>query len=390
MDLSLGSALSAVAIDHGGTLAVATERGLMILSLDGAGPLTRSVERLPEQSHLSISRDGRFAVLGGPAVVPVPLTVYRRAESDYASLTDFPITAAVWAAAVPGHPGEGGDQLAVWGGVVGDEMSGSLFRLDTPDAPSLLSTAQIDGLTAGDVDPRLRWIVADSVVTGQVHVYDLESGDVVTTLPLPASGEGLTGIRFDPSGGRLLVSSSGGHSVLYDTDTWNPRQVRIVDQHDIAVGYWNDDGSLLATASSNGQITIRDGETFEAIRHMAGPLATLNIGTGGPLIFSTDDSLLLTDHDNVARLWDVGSGQQIGIDMTTSDGTNSGVNAGAELQLVTGTDSRALVWNLDTDSWADVACRAAGSNLTAAEWDQWGPRDEAHRAICEQFPTTPR
>jgi WD40 repeat protein len=322
----------------------------------------------------------------------VPLTVYRRADDDgtYQALTDFPITAAVWAAAVPGHPRAGGDPLAVWGEIVGDEVSSSLFRLDTPDAPSLVSAVHVDGLTAGDIDPRRRWLVADSVVTQRVHVYDLQSGDVVTELPLPVTGEELTGIRFDPSGGRLLVSSSSGQSTLYDTETWTPRDAAVVAQHDIAVGYWNDDGSLLATAAPDGKITIRDGETFEAIRHMAGPLATLNIGTGGPLIFSTDDSLLLTDHDNVARLWDVGSGQQIGIDMTTSDGTNSGVNAGAELQLVTGTDSRALVWNLDTDSWADVACRAAGSNLTAAEWDQWGPRDEAHRAICEQFPTTPR
>lgn len=253
--------------------------------------------RLPGSSQWFVT--SMLPVLGPSAAYPMPLTVYRRADGDgtYVSLTDFPVTGAVWAAAAPGHPEAGGDVLAVvWGGVVGDEMSGSMFRLDTPGAPSLLSTAQIDGLTAGDLDPRLRWIVADSIVTGRVHVYDLQSGSIVTTLPMPASDEELTGIRFDPAGGRLLVSSSGGHSELYDTETWTRRDEGIVDQHDIAVGYWNDDGSLLATASSNGQITIRDSETFEEIRHLAGPQATLN----------------LTDHDNVARLWDVGSGQQIG------------------------------------------------------------------------------
>ena len=391
IDVGIGSALSAVTVDRG-LLAVATQRGLAIVSIDGSGPLSHSVERQPDQAQLSISRDGRFAVLGGSALYPVPLTVYRRAADDgtYRALTDFPITAAVWAAAVPGHPRAGGDPLAVWGEIVGDEVSSSLFRLDTPDAPSLVSTAHVDGFTAGDIDPRQRWLVADSVDTQRVHVYDFQSGDVVTELPLPVTGEELTGIRFDPSGRRLLVSSSSGQSKLYDTETWTPRDDAVVAQRDIAVGYWNDDGSLLATAASDGQITIRDGETFEAIRHMAGPVATLNLGTGGPLIFSADDSLLITDHDNVARLWDVDSGQQIGVDMTTTDGTNSGINTGDELQLITGTPSSALIWNLDPDSWADIACRAAGSNLSPAEWDQWGARDEPHRTVCEQFPLAAR
>jgi hypothetical protein len=72
--------------------------------------------------------------------------------------------------------------------------------------------------------------------------------------------------------------------------------------------------------------------------------------------------------------------------MITAEATNSGANHGDALQLITGTSDSALIWNLDTDSWADIACAAAGSNLTEAEWAQWGPRDEDHRPICEEFP----
>lgn len=39
------------------------------------------------------------------------------------------------------------------------------------------------------------------------------------------------------------------------------------------------------------------------------------------------------------------------------------------LQLVTGTEQSALVWNLDVESWPETACRTAGSNLSQAEWD---------------------
>lgn len=197
---------------------------------------------------------------------------------------------------------------------------------------------------------------------------------------------GVTGIRFDPSGDRLLVSSRSGQSDLYDTEAWTLVDTPAVAEHDIAVGYWNRDGSLVATASSKGQITIRNGETFEPIRHMVGAVGTFNSGQGVPLLFSNNDALLLSSHDNVARLWDVATGQQIGVDMVTAERTIAGINTGDALQLITGTEEGALIWNLDTESWADVACRSAGSNLTRAEWEQWGPRDEEYGAICGQFP----
>lgn len=56
------------------------------------------------------------------------------------------------------------------------------------------------------------------------------------------------------------------------------------------------------------------------------------------------------------------------------------------LRLITGTDVSALIWNLDTDTWADLACRVAGSNLTADEWERLGPRDNEPHAICPQYP----
>lgn len=54
--------------------------------------------------------------------------------------------------------------------------------------------------------------------------------------------------------------------------------------------------------------------------------------------------------------------------------------------MVTAGERSVQVWNLDMSEWPEIACRAAGSNLTRDEWAQWGPRDEDYRAICPQYP----
>ena len=39
--------------------------------------------------------------------------------------------------------------------------------------------------------------------------------------------------------------------------------------------------------------------------------------------------------------------------------------------LVTATEDQLLVWEIDPDSWPDIACAAAGRSLTAAEWAEF-------------------
>lgn len=61
-------------------------------------------------------------------------------------------------------------------------------------------------------------------------------------------------------------------------------------------------------------------------------------------------------------------------------------NSGETIRLVTETGSGIHIWNLDTSTWFDTACDAAGRNMTRAEWDQFGPRDTDYRATCAQYP----
>ena len=54
-------------------------------------------------------------------------------------------------------------------------------------------------------------------------------------------------------------------------------------------------------------------------------------------------------------------------------------------QAVSGV-GQVLVWDVDTAHWGDIACRAAGRNLTGEEWRLYLPPGEPYRPTCPQFP----
>jgi WD40 repeat protein len=54
--------------------------------------------------------------------------------------------------------------------------------------------------------------------------------------------------------------------------------------------------------------------------------------------------------------------------------------------LLTGSDDETIrLWHLRFDELIALACRTAGRNLTAQEWQQYFGA-EAHRKTCLQFP----
>jgi hypothetical protein len=53
---------------------------------------------------------------------------------------------------------------------------------------------------------------------------------------------------------------------------------------------------------------------------------------------------------------------------------------------VTGTPDHLLVWDLTPGDWADIACRAAGRNMTREEWEQFSWSDEPYRRTCAEWP----
>ncbi|MGB5758312.1 MAG: AAA family ATPase, partial [Acidimicrobiales bacterium] len=377
LDLELPRATSvAVNPTNPDQLALASPQGLVVASLAGEGPITTAVPRVGGAPNLTIHRDGELVVTGG-AGASAPTTAWVRAGDR-------------WDPYDLGRPDDD-----VFAAVVPDVDERQVAIRDAGDENALALELTADGalMVEREVGPPVGLFAVAArrgieVVATPARVYVRNRSDLERVMELghpdrqsqnPAE---VTGLRFDPTGERLLVADQLGSFDVWDVDTWERIDVEVA-YADIAIGYWNHDGSLLATASSDGRITIRDGQTLQVQRTMTGPAGTSNSWSGqGGLHFSPDDRYLLTNIDGTARLWDVASGLQVGAPIETATGTNSSISVGAQLQLVTGTEDHALIWDLDIDSWVGAVCRVADGGLTEADWQQWGPRDEPYRELC--------
>jgi hypothetical protein len=101
--------------------------------------------------------------------------------------------------------------------------------------------------------------------------------------------------------------------------------------------------------------------------------------------FFTDDArYMVTKADGRPRLWDLTERVQIGGAFPNDEGAAPGVADNARW-LATLLGAAATVWDLDVDRWFEIACRAAGRNLSLEEWDQYGPADD-YAATCPQWP----
>ncbi|MEM7272728.1 MAG: BTAD domain-containing putative transcriptional regulator [Actinomycetota bacterium] len=378
IDESFGSSPgSAVNPRNQTEVAIASQVGVALASIGEAGPIASAVPRPREAGNVTISFDGRYAITGGTGAL-APTWVWSANERGWERERSIPDEPTVYAGVVPG------EEEPLWVGAAPLPTIGYDLRGAVPELYAAYEPEQ--GSTSGDTSSDRRW---EALALFDARILDSPTGEVLRRLPPPRGTrelDTLTGVRFHPSDRYLLVSNREGTSELWDTSTWELVDDQVLAEADIALGYWNDDGTLMASASSDGRISIRDGETFEIIRTMIGTVGTSNSWNSGGLLFSQDSSLLLTNFDNTGRLWDVEAGEQIGRPIPTARGTNMGANYGETLQLITATEDHALVWNLDTERWPDSACRAAASNLTEDEWNQWGPRDEELRSTCPDFP----
>ena len=138
---------------------------------------------------------------------------------------------------------------------------------------------------------------------------------------------------------------------------------------------------------SDSQLTLRGATTLDPIRHFnasCGASATFNYQY---FAFSDDGRFLTTVTDGRGRLWHVDTGQLIGDPIDSAPGIVPAATPGTHVGLLTATEDTLMMWTFDPDSWPELAARAAGRNMTRAEWAQYGPRDEAYRPT---FPVTRR
>ncbi len=211
---------------------------------------------------------------------------------------------------------------------------------------------------------------------GITRVEDVATGDVLYESPVPIGAA-----DFDSSGGKvLLVGADRSATWLVDLVSGTESRLPEMAGGVAAAGFAHDDAVVAVGAA--GDVWMLDASTLSVGRQLedadlaAAPPAP-------PPVITADGRWLFSTTDGSARLWDLVSGRQVGKPFPTdAGGTPWGVADGDLLRVVTPVGGNALVWNIDTRTWVDLACRAAGRNMTRAEWATFGPRDTEHRPTC--------
>ena len=238
-----------------------------------------------------------------------------------------------------------------------------------------------------EVSPDRSVVAVGDIFEAQVRVYDVETAELRHVLrePLPADSPiGIFNMRFSPNGD-LLATAPLGPVVIWDTATWTPHAVVEPPENDrfFAVAFASD-GRTLALGLVGGAAMLYDLET-EALTPLEGGAVTADgVYHSNSLEFSADDRLLALAGQGGVTLVDLSSNTQLGAAIPSPGATPSIAPGGSH--AVTGTEDHLLVWNLNPGDWQEIACLAAGRNLTVSEWEQFGPSGMSYQAPCNQWP----
>jgi len=213
-----------------------------------------------------------------------------------------------------------------------------------------------------------------------LQVFPLEGGPPIVDLEMEALASSLS---FSADGSRLAATNATiGRVHIWDTTTWELIEDGTEIDTFVENVRYSPDGRYLVTVDDQGVFTLRGAESNEPLRRLLGSKAEV---LDNDIWFSDDGRYMISGGFGVLRLWDLEAGVQLGGTFPNDPGFRIGGNDGP--QLLTAVDDHLLVWNLDVESWPEIACRAAGRNLTVEEWEQFGPSDEAYAATCSMWPS---
>lgn len=244
-----------------------------------------------------------------------------------------------------------------------------------------------------ELNPDRSLVAIGDIFGPSIRLFEVATGTQVRELSGPpfapegaatrdAPSRGTFQLGFSPDG-RLLAASSGSRVVVWDADTWEPEHVveapagvelqgiefapdseRLYIGSLAAVYEYDFDDRVLST--------VFTGFAAGGVYHHNG-------------LEATDDGERLVAAQSVAVVADAATGMVLGRPFPSDALGGPSVASGGQF-LVTGTDEHLLVWDLRPETWLETACFAAGRNLTAEEWDRYGPAGEPYRATCTQWP----
>ena len=119
--------------------------------------------------------------------------------------------------------------------------------------------------------------------------------------------------------------------------------------------------------------------SFEAVG-----VPLLDAGIAYPTVDGDNSLYASAVGGEAVRVWDVASCRPLGDDLPFAPLRIAFSEDGSILAVPT--EDQVTLWNFDTDTWDDIACEVAGRNMTAEEWEVFGPRTIERRATCDEDP----
>ena len=380
-----GAVLGGGAISPDGRTALfATPYGLVLWALDGAGAFVDTVVPAPSEPGEinAITADGRVAIQSGHIRDQVPARIW-----DVSSPTPAMLLETERGRALRVH---GTDVFEFGRSETDDALA---FRVWNPATnvfePLIDASFDTFGVNIPLITPDGRWFVHPwNNGQGIIDVYDVGTGEHVAHLTdIEAASPPFTTLAgvptLTPDRQRLVTPTKNRYVAVYDTATW-----RLLDLLEPAEGFseiaFTPDGEHAVTHSNRG-LELRSADDLRDVR--LGPVpGEDSVADGTTLEITEDGRYVKTAGTQGPRLWDAATLAPIGGRFPHDPGTWAATLATSTNQLATVVDGEVVVWNVDVAAWPELACRAAGRNLTRDEWDQFGPAGE-YRSTCDRWPT---
>ncbi|HYT94781.1 MAG TPA: serine/threonine-protein kinase [Gemmataceae bacterium] len=211
--------------------------------------------------------------------------------------------------------------------------------------------------------------------SGEVKVYDLETGSLLWTLPRPIGGVRM--VVFAPDGYRLATAGDDGAVRIYDLRSG--REAMVLSGHAggaVAVAF-SPDGTRLASGGKDDLIRIWDTTTGSQGRELRGHTNTVLAVT-----FSPDGRLLASgSYDRTVRLWNLAKGESEVLRGHTGS-TNAVAFSPDGAELASGSSDKTIrLWDLtkrheprrlegSTGAVASLAYHPHGRRLVSAGQDK--------------------
>jgi serine/threonine protein kinase/DNA-binding SARP family transcriptional activator/WD40 repeat protein len=383
-DSQLSAVTGIAASNVNDSIAVGGREAVAIWSPSGNGLITTSLPR-GGSAEITFNSDGSMAVLSSGDTRPPVVYSLSGGAAQKVALPEEPASHYAWMGPADGLLTWSFDDAVLRYRPFGDLASEGLVLGATATVAIAVSLdGQLVAVSGGPPNG-----------TPEVRVYDLTTGNLIAenldelVATTPDSSEATTSLSFNPDASRLIGATTHGASVVWDTTSWEAEVVLSQGGGQIAIAEYSPDGQWLVTVSSDGTTLLRDPETFQPVGSpLVGQVGSVEGFSHGPS-FSESGRYMVTTSDGSGRIWDLEVRSLVGSAFPSDPGASPGTS-GDGRWLGTFDGDQVIVWDLNISSWPDIACRAAGRNLTSGEWDQFGPPGEPYSATCDMWPAAQR